>query len=167
MTASGADRVEHLLLAHILAGRRNARSIFVLMAGCGALTMLIPAYYLGPGFSWTMKLVIFGIFVLCGTVFLLPALRAPGNHPVLTQVRHRAGDIVWIYVSKQTQYGAPISAQLVLGLSSGRRMAVSADIGREHELLRAVGSVAPQARLGYEPAWETAFRTNPTSLRAE
>jgi hypothetical protein len=160
-----ADHVEHLLLAHILAGRRNARSMFFLMTGCGALTLLIPAYYLGPGFTWTMKLIILGIFTASGAAFLLPALRAPENHPVLAQVRNKPADIVWIYVSKQTQYGAPISAQLVLGLSSGRRMAVSADIGREHELLRAVGAAVPRARVGYEPAWEVAFRSNPASLR--
>ena len=162
-----ADRLEHLLLDHILAGRRSARSIFILMAGCGALVLLIPEHYLGPGFSWTVKLVLVGVFLACGAAFLPPALRAPERHPLLEVVRHRSGEIVWIYVSKQTQYGAPISAQLVLGLSSGRRMSVNADIGREHELLRAVGAAAPSARLGYEPAWEAAFRSDPASLRTD
>jgi hypothetical protein len=161
MTASGADRVEHLLLGHILAGRRNARSMFLLMLGCGALALLAPAYYL----DWATKGVIFGVFAACGAAFLLPAVRAPENHPVLAQVRHRPAEIVWIYVSKHTQYGAPISAQLVLGLASGRRMSVGADIAREHELLRAVGAAVPRARVGYEPAWEAAFRSDPKSLR--
>jgi hypothetical protein len=157
-----ADRLEHLLHDHILAGQRNARSMLLLMAGCGALVLLLPDHY---GFSWTVKLTIVAVFLASGAAFLLPALRAPEEHPVLQAVRHKAGDIVWIYFSKQTQYGAPISAQLVLGMRSGRRLAVSADIGREHELLRAVGAAAPQARLGYEPAWEAAFRSDPASLR--
>ena len=84
-----ADRLEHLLLDHILAGRRSARSIFILMAGCGGLVLLIPEHYLGPGFSWTVKLVLLGVFLACGAVFLLPALRAPERHPVLEVVRHR------------------------------------------------------------------------------
>src|SRR2546421_1476571 len=101
MTASGADRVEHLLLGHVLTARRNARSMFLLMAGCGALTLLVPS---DAGFTWTVKSIIFVVFAACGAAFLLPALRAPENHPVLAQVRHRPGEIVWIYVSKQTQY---------------------------------------------------------------
>jgi hypothetical protein len=162
--APAADRLEHLLLDHILAGQRNARSMFLVLSVCGGLTLLIPAFYLGPGFSWTMKWVLCGVFVGMGALFLIPALRAPENHPILEQVRRRPSEIVWIYVSKQTQYGAPVSAQLVLGLKSGRRMTVHADLGREHELMRAVGEAAPSATLGYQPALEAAFRQNPRSL---
>ena len=61
-------------------------------------------------------------------------------------MRRRPREIVWVYVSKHTQYGAPISAQLVLGLSSGKRVTVNADLGREHELLRAL-RVVPDVRI--------------------
>jgi hypothetical protein len=164
--APASDRLEHLLLDHILAGRRNARSMAVVLSVFGGLTLLIPEYYLGPGFSWTLKLVLCAIFAGMGALFLVPALRAPEKHPILEVVRRRPGEIVWIYVSKQTQYGAPVSAQLVLGLQNGRRMTVNADLGREHDLLRAVGDAAPAATLGYQPSLEKAFRANPTSLRS-
>jgi hypothetical protein len=158
------DRLHDLLLQHILAGRRNARSMATVMALMAGLILLIPEFYLGPGFSWTMKLVLVGIFLALGGAFLLPALRATENHPVLALVRNRPREIVWVYVAKQTQYGAPISAQLVLGLQSGKRVTVNADLGREHELLRAVERVAPAATLGYEPAFEAQFRKQPSSL---
>src|SRR5437660_1107443 len=83
---SGADRVEHLLIGHVLTARRNARSMFLLMAGCGALALLIPS---DAGFTWTVKGIIVVVFAASGAAFLLPALRAPENHPVLAQVRHR------------------------------------------------------------------------------
>jgi hypothetical protein len=156
------DRLHDLLLRHILAGRRNARSMATLMALGAGLILLIPQQYLAPG--WAAKLVLAGIFLALGGVFLIPALRAPENHPVLALVRDRPREIVWAYVAKQTQYGAPIAAQLVLGLSSGRRMTVTADLSREHELLRAVGRVVPAATLGYEPAFEAQFRKQPSSL---
>jgi hypothetical protein len=158
-----ADRLEHLLLDHILAARHHARSIFVLMAGCGAVALLLPEAY---GFSWAVKLSVVGVFVVLGAAFALPSLRAPERHPVLEAVRSRPGEIVWVYVRKETQYGAPIGAQLVLGLASGRRVSVSADLRREQELVRVVAAAAPSARLGYEPAWEAAFRHDPPSLRS-
>ena len=162
---SASDRLHDLLLHHILAGRRSARSIAVILTVTSGLVLLIPEHYFGPGWSWTLKLTLAGCFFALAGGFLLPALRPPEKHPVLDLVRRRPGEIVWVYVEKQTHYGAPVSAQLVLGLSSGKRLAVDADLGREHELLRAVGSVAPAATLGYEPAHAAAFRTNPTSLR--
>ena len=65
-----ADRLEHLLLDQILAGRRHARSIFVLLAGCGALALLIPEEY---GFSWAVKLAVLGVSLVCGAGFALPS----------------------------------------------------------------------------------------------
>ena len=55
MTASGADRVEHLLLDHILATRRNARSIFILMAGCGGLVLLMSVTPWRRALAWLRK----------------------------------------------------------------------------------------------------------------
>ena len=156
------DRLHDLLIQEILAGRRNARSMATLMALGAGVILLVPEGYLGPGF--TLKLALAGIFVALGGAFLIPAVRAPENHPVLALARNRPREIVWVYFAKHTQYGAPISAQLVLGLSSGRRLMVAADLGREHELLRAVGKVAPAATLGYEPALEAQFRKQPSSL---
>jgi hypothetical protein len=160
-----AERIEQLLIDHIRSGRRTAVTVSLLILALAGIMLAIPAYSLGPGFGWTAKAVVASILAVVAGGFLSSAIRAPDKHPALELVRTRPGEIVWIFVTKHTQGGAPVSSKLVLGLESGRMLRVSAAIGREDELVRAVVELAPTATVGFDPALVAQFRSNPRSLR--
>jgi DNA-binding transcriptional ArsR family regulator len=136
----------------------------------GAITMVLLMIVLGaisffaldpPQNVRVAALAGFGAFV--GVLLFLPSLGDPTKAKILDVLRRRADAIVWMYVHVQRGQGA--GSWIVIGFDDGKRDRADAVMGREEELLRALGAFAPRATLGFSPALEARFAQSPPSLR--
>jgi hypothetical protein len=165
MPMAAAERdYEHVFLDHIRRGKRSNRITAYVMLGVAVLPWL---GYLAADFKLIGAIVLTVICIGIAAAFFALSLGDPAQHPVLKTLREQPGDIVWAYVSTQTQYGNPVSSTLNLGLASGKLVSVNAEVNRERELMEVIARLAPQATLGFDPQRAATFRQNPSSLRRQ
>ena len=156
--------LEAVIVRHVEAGNRAMRQMAYLVA-FGALVFglimasrdaamkeyVIMGAIMGALFAWFWKL----------------SLRDPKAHPAMALLRERPGDVVWAYVSTQSQNGSVVKSEVMLALADKRRLAVNAAIGQEQELLNMLARALPSATLGFSPEREQAFLKDPASLRRQ
>lgn len=138
--------------------RTGAITMVLLMLGLGALSY----FALDPPENVRVA-ALAGFGLVVGLLLFLPSLGDPKKAKILDVLRRRADAIVWMYVHVQRGQGA--GSWIVIGFDDGTRDRADAVMGREEELLRALGALAPRATLGFSPATEARFLQAPASLR--
>lgn len=157
-----APEIETLLVEMIRDSKRGWRTggltMIVLMLVLAAISWLALDPREGKGLA-----ALCGLGVIVGLGLLVPSFGDPTKAKILTTIRERAGQIVWLYVFTQRGNGA--GSWIVMGFEDGKRDRVPATMGREDEVLRAMARLAPRATVGFSPANEATFLKRPVELR--
>lgn len=106
-----------------------------------------------------------GLVLVVALLFLASSFKNPARNLGLVTLRERPTAVVWVYPHVSTQHGHAISASVMLGLASGRRVGLPVEVGREGEVLEAVAQVVPHAHVGFSPELDRQFRRDPQALR--
>ena len=138
--------------------RTGGLTMIVLMLVLAAISWLALDPREGKGLA-----ALCGLGVIVGLGLLVPSFGDPTKAKILTTIRERAGQIVWLYVFTQRGNGA--GSWIVMGFEDGKRDRVPATMGREDEVLRAMARLAPRATVGFSPANEATFLKRPVELR--
>lgn len=153
---------ETLLVEMIRDSKRGWRSggltMIVLMLVLAAISWLALDPREGKGLA-----ALCGLGVIVGLGLLVPSFGDPTKAKILTTIRERAGQIVWLYVFTHRGNGA--GSWIVMGFEDGKRDRIPATMGREDEVLRAMARLAPRATVGFSPANEATFAKRPIELR--
>ncbi len=154
--------LEALLVEQIRDSKKGFRNggltMIVLMVVLAAISLVALDPREGQGLA-----ALCGLGVLVGALLLVPSFGDPRKAKILTTLRTRASDVVWLFVF--TQRGQAAGSWIVMGFVDGTRDRVPAILGREDEVLRAMAACCPQATLGYSPAIEAQFAKAPVELR--
>lgn len=154
--------VQALLVEMIRDSKRTWRSggltMIVLMLVLGAISWLALDPREGQGLA-----ALCGLGCLVGVALLVPSFGDPAKAKILTTIRTRAPQIVWLYVF--TQRGQAAGSWIIMGFDDGKRDRVPATMGREDEVLRAMARLAPRATVGFTPQREATFVKSPVELR--
>ena len=148
---------EQLFQAYAARTRRHLRIAIVIFVVVAALPWVFWAIGSLPLLRAEQLAAGAGLLALVGVPVL--ALLAKGTRATIAVLLERPHEVGWAYGSTGNGAG------LHLGLASGKKFLLSADIHRVRQFLAAVARIAPQATLGFEPAHEQAFRRSPESLR--
>lgn len=154
--------LESLLVEQIREAKRGWRA--------GAITMVLLMLVLGAIAWFAIEppqgqriAALAGFGVLVGFLLFIPSLGDPAKARILETLRTRADRIVWLYVFTQRGQGA--GSWIVIGFDDGKRDRITAAMGREEEVLRAISTLAPRATLGFSPELEARFLRAPVELR--
>lgn len=152
---------ERVLLDHLQQARRTRRVLAAIMACLIAL----------PWIGWAAGMPLVGAIACTGGLVAMAcglwlwSLADPRKHPALHVLREHPDRVVWAYVDTVRQYGKAIASSVVLGLVDRRKLSLSAQVGREQELMALLARRVPHATLGFDPDREAAFRRDPSQLR--
>lgn len=99
-----------------------------------------------------------------GLTLAIPSLLDPSKSKVLTVLRERPHDVVWLYV--RTLGGSQRGAFVMCGMKDGKFVQVPCVVGEEGQVLAQVAAYLPHAVAGFSPDRSARFRKSPSSFGA-
>jgi hypothetical protein len=96
---------------------------------------------------------------------LLSALRPHEKHPAIRALADPER-IVWIRPTRGLMSGGHVSTTYALCTTTGKRPSLTVTVRDEAAAEALLKRICPHAAFGFDPAWETLFRSDPAGFRS-